>query len=108
VTETELPSTLTYDKWRYTIQSAADVNELMLVLAAYMSGWRAGEAARIPFHLAAPIGSPSELIMRAFELKQAELRFAGSSADAILLTELSLTISAAAARIRFLLASTKP
>jgi len=92
-----------FEKWRFSIQTAADVNQLMLVVAAYLSGWDREELARIPAAAAAPIRSTAELMARAVDLSRLELGFdEGSKSDRALLRDLSLTIAFAASRMRYL------
>ena len=93
---------IAFEKWRFSIQTAADVNQLMLVVAAYLSGWDREELARIPAGAAAPIRSTAELMSRAVDLSRLELRFEGAKDDQALLRNLSLTIAFAASRMRYL------
>jgi len=94
---------IVFEKWRFSIQTAADVNQLMLVVAAYLSGWDQEELSRIPAGAAAPIRSTTELMARAVDLSRLELGFAeGAKSDRALLRELSLAIAFAASRMRYL------
>ncbi len=94
---------LAFEKWRFSIQTAADVNQLMLVVAAYLSGWDAEELAKIPAGAAAPIRSTAELMSRAVDLSRLDLGFEeGGKGDRALLRDLSLTIGFAASRMRYL------
>lgn len=91
-----------FEKWRFSIQTVADVNQLMLVVAAYLSGWDAEELSRLPAGAASPIRSTSELMSRAVDLSRLELGFEGARDDQALLRDLSLTIAFAASRMRYL------
>jgi hypothetical protein len=94
---------IAFEKWRFSIQTAADVNQLMLVVAAYLSGWDREELSRIPAGAAVPIRSTVELMARAVDLSRLELGFdEGAKSDPALLRELSLTIAFAASRMRYL------
>ena len=94
---------LAFEKWRFSIQTAGDVNQLMLVVAAYLSGWDREELSRIPAGAAAPIRSVAELMARAVDLSRLELGFdEGAKSDQALLRDLSLTIAFAASRMRYL------
>ena len=93
---------IAFEKWRFSIQTAADVNQLMLVVAGYLSGWDAEELARIPTGAAAPIRSTAELMSRAVDLSRLELGYEGAKDDQALLRNLSLTIAFAASRMRYL------
>ena len=94
--------TLLYEKWKLAIGMANSVDQLMLVVAAYMSGWERENVERIPAGLALPVQSTTDLVTRAFDLKAAELKFIGDHEVRHLLSQLNLTISAAAARMRLL------
>lgn len=91
-----------FEKWRFSIQTAADPNQLMLVVAAYLSGWDREEVSRLPAGVAAPIQSTVELMSRAVDLSRLELNFEGAKGDHALLRDLSLTIAFAASRMRYL------
>ena len=94
---------IAFEKWRFSIQTAADPNQLMLVVAAYLSGWDSEELARIPDGAAGPIRSTTELMARAVDLSRLELGFdEGAKGDHALLQDLSLTIAFAASRMRYL------
>lgn len=94
---------IAFEKWRFSIQTAADVSQLMLVVAAYLSGWGSEELSRIPAGATAPIRSAAELMARAVDLSRLELGFdEGAKSDHALLQDLSLTIAFAASRMRYL------
>jgi hypothetical protein len=98
----DYPSTISFDRWRYSIQTSMDYPALMLVLAAYLSGWRSEEAAHVPAGFADPITSVSELMARAVDLSRADAHFNGRAEDYPYLRELSLTVAFAANRMRYL------
>jgi hypothetical protein len=93
---------IAFEKWRFSIQTAADPNQLMLVVAAYLSGWDREELSRLPAGAAAAIRSTTELMSRAVDLSRLELNFQGATSDQALLRDLSLTIAFAASRMRYL------
>jgi hypothetical protein len=93
---------VTFEKWRFSIQTAADPNQLMLVVAGYLSGWDQEELSRLPAGAAAPIRSTAELMSRAVDLSRLELNFEGAKSDQALFRDLSLTIAVAASRMRYL------
>ena len=100
--EVSRPAQISFKKWQAPVQRAASVEELLLVVAAYLSAWPIEELMRLPQSLVAPIRSPDELAARAVELNHAEIDFAGNSEAQDALRELALVISAAAARLAFL------
>lgn len=102
VTLVDFPATIAFDRWRFAIQIAMDVDTLMLVVAAYQSGWRAEDRAHVPDDLAAPVDSPEELHSRAVGLVRADAQFSGKSDEYPYLRELTLTISFAVNRLRYL------
>jgi hypothetical protein len=96
------PSPISFEKWKNPVQRAASVDELMLVVAAYLSAWPIEELLRIPPSLVAPIRSSDELAARAVDLNHAEIDFRGNSEGQHALGELAMVVSTAAARLAFL------
>lgn len=93
---------IAFEKWQVSIQRAASVDELMLVIAAYLSAWPIEDLMRVPQSLVAPIRSSDELAARAVDLNHAEIDFRGSSESQNALGELAMVVSAAAVRLAFL------
>ena len=104
MTGLEIRPTLAFRKWRYSIQTAMDVDQLMLVVSGYMSGWTPHELGVLPLELAHPIRSTEDLMERAVEASRAEVHFKGPEHERQLLVELATTLLFAATRLRYLLA----
>ena len=51
---------ISFDRWKYSIQTAMGIDQLMLVVSAYLSGWDPKEW---PFAVGF-IASPDELMSR--------------------------------------------
>src|SRR5688572_9566047 len=96
------PSAYSFEAWRIPVQSATSVDDLMLVVAAYLNSWPIEDLMRVPVGLAEPIRLPHELADRAVELSHAEIDFRGNSDTQQALSELALVISTAAARLAYL------
>jgi hypothetical protein len=79
-----------------------DYPALMLVLSAYLSGWRPEDMAHVPPGSTNPITSVPELMSRAVDLSRADAHFKGRPDDYPYLRELSLTVAFAANRMRYL------
>jgi hypothetical protein len=95
-------SPISFQKWQDSVQRAASVEELMLVIAAYLSGWPIEELMRVPQSLVAPIRSSDELAARAVDLNHAEIDFRGNAESQYALGELAMVVSTAAARLAVL------
>ena len=98
----DAPRNIAFERWRPPIQMAATLGELMLVVAAYQSGWRASDLLHIPVGLADPISTPQELSNRAVDLRRADLDGHLTEQDRPFVRELAATIDFAASRARFL------
>ena len=93
---------IAFERWRFSIQTAADVNQLMLVIAAYLSAWDVDDVARVPAGATSPITSTRQLMSRAVDLSRLDLMPGEVPGDPGLIRELSLTVSFAASRMRYL------
>ena len=98
----DAPRNIAFERWRPPIQMATTLGDLMLVVAAYQSGWRVADLLHIPVGLADPIRSPQELSNRAVELRRADLDGGLTDQDKPYVRELAATIEFAAQRARFL------
>lgn len=94
--------TICFDHWRFSIQTAMDFDELMLVVAAYMGGWTRDELLMLPLSLASKINSSDELMARAVDASRAEIQFVGEQSRYPYMREMALTLAFAASRLRYL------
>lgn len=97
-----VPSHLSFARWKHALQGANTRTELLLIVAAYLSRWDLQDVAHVPAGALDPIRNADELAGRALDLSQQELKVDGLRPDHAYLRELSLTLSFAAARLRFL------
>ena len=95
-------STLCFERWKFSIQTAMDLDQVMLVVGAYLSGWRKEELRCLPPRLGEPITRSEELMARAFEASRAEVHFEGPDEHYKLLREMATTLAFAASRLRYL------
>ena len=97
------PGGIAYKEWRASIEMAPDVDHLVQLVRAYLSGWKAAELRHLPQELAAtsPVNS-ADIIARAVFASRLELGFEGNEHDRRLLREMSLTLAAAANRLQLL------
>ena len=102
MTRTEARSTLRFDRWKYSIQTATDIDDLMLVLQGYLSGWTADDRRMLPDALAGRIRSTTDLMERAVDASRAEVEFEGAPDQYVYVRELALTLCFAASRLRYL------
>ena len=95
--------TIRFEEWKGEIQGAVDVDQLVMLIRAYMATWQPEQLKFLPWDLAATAVANSEAIVaRAVMASRLELRFQGGEAEYRLLREMSLTFSAAANRLRYL------
>ena len=94
--------TIEFATWKFSIQTAMDLDQLMLVVSAYLSGWKREQLLELPLFLATPITSSEELMARAVDASRAELRFEGPDHVYKLLREMATTLAFAASRLRYL------
>ena len=102
MTRLEIRPTIVFDRWRFSIQTAMDLDQLMLVVNGYLSGWSQDELLRLPAQLLGPVTSSEELMARAVDASRAEMSFTGAPESYPYLRELSLTLGFAAGRLRYL------
>jgi hypothetical protein len=94
-----------YADWKGQIQMATDLDQLVRIVRAYLAGWRAEQLAILPLTVGSTALSGSEdIAARAVLAAQAELKAHPTSPDGQLLREMSLTMGAAASRLRYLTA----
>ena len=92
-----------FKDWQGRIQMASDIDELVHVIRSYLAAWKPRQLRHLPWDLAATALPSSEAIVgRAVLTAQAELKFVGNDEEHHLLQQMSLTLSAAATRLRFL------
>ena len=92
-----------FKDWQGRIQMASDIDELVHVIRSYLEAWKPRQLRHLPWNLAATTVPSSEAIVgRAVLTARAELMFQGTDEERHLLQQMSLTLSAAATRLRFL------
>ena len=97
--------TIRYADWQGVVQRASDLDQLIAIVRAYLAEWRPEELEALPLELCtASIRSSEEIATRAVMATQLELKLAHDDPGAVLLREMSLTLMAAASRLRFLTA----
>jgi hypothetical protein len=95
--------TIQFDDWKGAVQTAKDLDDLVRIVRAYLATWKAEELQRLPTDIAAcALMSSEDIFARAVMAARAELKFAGPEHEYKLLREMSLTLSAAANRLRHL------
>jgi hypothetical protein len=96
----ELPS-IAYERWRFPIQTATDLDQLLHVVATYVGTWSPTQLSILPPELASPtlIGS-DDLMSRAVIASRAEITCPGDARHYSMLREMAFTLLAAAARLR--------
>jgi hypothetical protein len=102
MTRTELRPTIAFERWRFSIQTALDLDQLMLVVNGYLSGWTQEDNLRLPLALVGPVTSSEELMGRSVEASRAEMGYTGPPENYPYLREMALTLSFAASRLRYL------
>jgi hypothetical protein len=102
-TKQPYPQTIAYQDWAGVIQMSTDVDQLVRVFRAYLLAWTPQQLNRLPHDLAAQaLFSSEDIVSRSVTASRAELRFEGSREDHNLLREMTLTLAAAATRLRML------
>jgi hypothetical protein len=92
-----------FKDWQGRIQAASDIDDLVQVVRSYLQAWKPRQLRHLPWNLAATAVPSSEAIVgRAVLTARAELMFQGNEEEHHLLLQMSLTLSAAATRLRFL------
>jgi hypothetical protein len=98
----ELRPTIAFQTWKYSVQTAMDLDQLMLVVNSYLSGWTPEDLRELPLDFSMPITSIDELMERAVDASRAEVHFQGSEHVYKLLREMATTLAFAASRMRYL------
>lgn len=94
---------IAYEDWKTPIQTATDLDQLVAIVRAYLAQWRPAELRWLPVDLAATALSSSEdIAARAVLAAQAELKMHRDDPRWVLLREMTLTLTAAANRLRLL------
>lgn len=94
-----------YVDWRHRIQTATELDQLVAAVKAYLAEWQPAELGMLPAEFGDTVLRASdEIAYRAVVVAQAELKAAHDSPSAYFLREMSLTLMAAASRLRFLTA----
>lgn len=97
-----LPS-ICFDRWRFSIQTAMDLDQLMLVVSAYLSVWTLEQLSMLPPELSdSHLHGSDDLIARAVLARRAEVNCSRDTKRYPFLREISLTFAAAASRFRYL------
>jgi hypothetical protein len=92
-----------FDDWKGALLTAKDLDDLVRIVRAYLATWKAEELQHLPTDVAArALMSSEDIFARAVMASRAELKFAGHEHEYQLLREMSLTLSAAANRLRHL------
>jgi hypothetical protein len=92
-----------YADWERPIRMATDLDRLVHIVRAYLAGWRPEQLAVLPLAVGAiPLSGSEEIAVRAVLAAHAELKAHPTSPDGQLLREMSLTMGAAASRLRYL------
>jgi hypothetical protein len=101
--QVQLPRTIRYADWQGPIQRATELDQLFLIVNAYLSEWRCDQLAMLPPEAGRSVlSSSAEIALRAVTAAQAELKAHPDDANAELMREMALTMMAAATRLRFL------
>ena len=95
-------ASVAFDRWRFSVQTAMDIDQLMLVVSAYLSGWTPDLLSQLPPAVAQPVVTSTDLMARAVEASRAEVNFVGPASQYPPLREMSLTLAFAASRLRYL------
>jgi hypothetical protein len=98
-----LAQSVDFKHWQGRIQLAADVDELMRIVRAYLGAWKPHQLRHVPWDLAATaLPSCDALVSRAVMTSHADLKCTGTDMERWLLRQMALTLSAASTRLRFL------
>jgi hypothetical protein len=94
-----------YSDWKGQIQMATELDQLVRIVRAYLASWRPEQLRELPLVVgSAVLANSEEIAARAVLAAHAELKAHPTSRDGQLLREMSLTIGAAASRLRYLTA----
>lgn len=95
-------SPISFERWKFSIQTAMDFDQLMLVVSAYLSGWSKEELLYLPPLMGQPITSLEDLMARAVDASRAAVNFKGPEDHYRLQGEMAATLAFAASRLRYL------
>ena len=102
---TPVAASVRYAEWKGQIQMAMDLDQLVRIVRAYLSAWRQDQLAILPRAVGSvPLSGSEDIAARAVLAAHAELKAHPTSPDGQLLREMSLTMGAAASRLRYLTA----
>ena len=94
-------SSILYEDWKHRIYMATDLPELMQVIREYLAGWRPEELKHLPAEIASTaIDRAEDIVARAVVATREELNYRGDAHGHQLLNEMTLTMAAAASRLR--------
>lgn len=103
VTSAPAAASVRYADWKGQIQMATDLDQLVRIVRAYLAAWRQDQLAILPLAVGSvPLSGSEDIAARAVLAAQAELKAHPTSPDGELLREMSLTMGAAASRLRYL------
>jgi hypothetical protein len=94
-----------YSDWKGQIQMATELDQLVRIVRADLASWRPEQLRELPLVVGSTaLASSEEIAARAVLAAHAELKAHPTSPDGQLLREMSLTMGAAASRLRYLTA----
>jgi len=92
-----------YSDWKGQIQMAMDLDQLVRIVRAYLATWQPEQLRELPIEVGSTALSSSEdIAARAVLAAHAELKARHGNGAYELLREMSLTLGAAASRLRYL------
>lgn len=98
----ELPP-IGFDRWKLSIQTATDLDQLLRIVTTYLGSWTPAQLSTLPLELSSPVlNSCDDLMARAVIASREEVNFTGDARQYPPLREMSLTLLAAASRLRYL------
>ena len=93
--------TILYEDWKHRICMAPDMPELMQVMREYLAGWRPDQLKQLPVDVASTaVECSDDIVERAVIATREELKYTGDALGHQLLNEMTLTMAAAATRLR--------
>lgn len=96
---------IAFDDWSLDIVRAADYDQIMNVMRAYLAAWSPEQLRQLPVDVSTlMIESIDDVIARAVLASRAEIN-ASAGCDTRLLREMALTFAAASTRLRWLRAN---
>ena len=92
-----------FTRWKFPIQVATDLDQLMLVVSGYLDSWTDEELALLPQELRSrTLAGSADLAARAVTASRSEINFSRHGKDYPYLREMALTLAAAMSRLRYL------